>query len=215
MLQVQGLVRRPKAGLLQAPHTLTTTPQGGCPWPDVGLQAVRLSPCDPLQPQGALNAPSKNKSGCVPRTSRTSQAPPAPATTPSLSRMTRRRFLAPNPRKVPLKWGHRAWGEAAAMLPSTRGALASTSPAFPRETPMRSLPYEVIALRGHCRMSLLQEAPYEVTALRGHCLSRKPPMRSQLYEVTAFSRKPPMRSLPPSLPQEALMRSLYYKVTAL
>lgn len=186
MLKVQGLVRRPKVGFLQAPHTLTTTPRGGSPGPDVGLQAVRLSPCDPLQPQGALNAPSKNKSGCVPRTSRTSQAPPAPATTPSLSGMTRRRFLAPNPRKVPLKWGHRAWGEAAATLPSTRGALASTSPAFPRETPMRSLPYEVTA------------SP------------RKPPMRSQLYEVTAFPRKPPMRSLPPSLPQEALMRSLHY-----
>lgn len=76
-------------------------------------------------------------------------------------------------------------------------------------------PYEVTALRGHCPMSLLQEAPYEVIALRGHCLSRKPPMRSQLYEVTAFPRKPPMRSLPPSLPQDALMRSLYYKVTAL
>lgn len=142
MLQVQGLVRRPKAGLLQAPHTLTTTSRGGSPWPDVGLQAARLSPWEPLQPQGALIMPSKNKSSCVPRTSSTSQAPPAPATIPSLSGMTKRRFLAPSPHKVPLKWGHKAWGEAAAMLPSTRGPLASTSPAFPRKLPTRSLPYE-------------------------------------------------------------------------
>lgn len=56
----------------------------------------------------------------------------------------------------------------------------------------------------------MRSLPYEVTAS-----PRKPPMRSQLYEVTVFLRKPLMRSLPPSLPQEALMRSLYYKVTAL